>query len=107
MTFKFLNQVLRYAQSHFQNKMWNKNDMLEYLRTLCFSKNVVFNATEAFYQVQEYHGHHIWWNYEKFGIDILYYTDTPKHLIYLVIKNYIISMIPTLLKQTLMQNQEF
>ena len=33
ITFKVLNQALRYAQYYFQNKLWNKNKMLDYLRT--------------------------------------------------------------------------
>ena len=48
IAFKFLYQALRYSQYHFQNKLWNKNEMLEYLRPCCFSKNVTFNAIEAF-----------------------------------------------------------
>ena len=44
ITFKFLYD----AQCHFENKRWNKNEMLEYLRTCCFSKNVAFNAIKAF-----------------------------------------------------------
>ena len=30
ITFKFLNEVLKYAQYHFENKLWNKNEILEY-----------------------------------------------------------------------------
>ena len=56
IAFKFLNQALRYAQYHFQNKLWNKNEMLEYLRTCWFSKNRTFNAIEDFQQGQKYHG---------------------------------------------------
>ena len=45
---KFLNKAPKYAQCHFENKLWNKNEMLEYFRTCCFSKNVVFNAVDVF-----------------------------------------------------------
>ena len=48
ISFKFLDQGLRYDQYHFQNKLWSKNEMLQYLRTCCFSKNVAFNAIEVF-----------------------------------------------------------
>ena len=47
---------------------------------------------------------HVWQQYENFGIDNLDFADTPMHLLYLGIKKYIISMIPTLLKQRLRQN---
>ena len=72
--------------------------MLEYLRTYCFSKNVAFNAIEDFQQGQEYHGPDVWQKYEKFGIDIFDFAETPMHLLYLGIKKYIISIIPILLK---------
>ena len=72
--------------------------MLEYLRRCCFSKNIAFNAIEAFKQGQEYHGPNVWQKYEEFDIDILDFADTPMHLLNLGIKKYIISMIPTLLK---------
>ena len=81
--------------------------MLEYLKTCCFSKNSIFNAIDAFQQEQEYHGPDVWQKYDKFGIDIFVYADTPMHLLYLGIMKYIISMIPTLLKQRLRQNQNF
>ena len=71
ITFKFLNDALKYAQYHFENKLWNKNEMRKYLRTCCFSKNVVFNAIEAFQQGQEYHGEDVCQNYKEFGIDII------------------------------------
>ena len=48
ISFKFLNEALKYAQYHFEDKLWNKIEMLEYLRLCCFSKNVAFNAVEAF-----------------------------------------------------------
>ena len=98
---------LKYAQYHFKNKVWNTNEMLEYLRTCCFSKNVAFNAIVAFQQGQEYHGPYVWQQYEEFGIDIFDFADTPMHLLYLGTKKYIINMIPTLLKQRLRQNQHF
>ena len=91
ITFKFLNQTLKYAQYHFQSKLWNKNEILEYLRTCCFSKNVALNAIEAFQQVKEYHGPDVWQKYEKFGIEILGFADTPMLLLFLGIKKYIIS----------------
>ena len=81
--------------------------MLECLRTCCFSKNVAFNAIEALQQEQEYHGPDVWWKNEEFSIDILDFTDNPMHLLSLSIKKYIISMISTLLKQRLRQNQHF
>ena len=68
-TFKFFDILLKYAQYHFENKLWNQNDMLEYLRTGCFSKNVTFNAIEAFQQSQEYHGSDVWNTNKEFGRD--------------------------------------
>ena len=106
VSFKFLNQALTYAEYHFENKLW-KNEMLEYLRTCCFSKNVAFNAIEAFQQGQEYHGPDIWQKYEEFGINILDFADTSMYLLCLDIKKYITSMIPILLKQRLRWNQDF
>ena len=84
-----------------KTKCWN------ILRICCFSKNLAFNAIAAFQQGQECHGPDIWKQYEKFGIDILGFADSPMHLLYLGIKKYIISMIPTLSKQRLIQNQDF
>ena len=72
--------------------------MLEYLRICCFSKNVAFNATEAFHQGQDYLGPDALQKYEEFDIDILDFADTLMHLLYLGIKKYSIIMIPTLLK---------
>ena len=92
ISFKFLNKAMEYAQYHFQNKLWNKNEMLEYLRTCCFSKSVAFNAVVAFQQGQEYNGPDVWQKYEEFCIDILDFADTPMHLLYLGIKKYIISI---------------
>ena len=46
--FRSLNQALKYAQYQFQNKPWNKNEMLDFLRTFYFSKNMAFNAIETF-----------------------------------------------------------
>ena len=46
ITFEFHNKALRYAQYPFQNKLWNKNDLLEYLRTCCFSKEYGFNTID-------------------------------------------------------------
>ena len=48
ITFKFLNQVMRYAQYYFENKLWNKNEMLEYLITCCILKNFAFKSIVAF-----------------------------------------------------------
>ena len=70
---------MRYAEYHFQHKLWNKNEMLEYLGTCCFSKNVAFNAIEAFQQIQGYHRPDVWQKYEAFGIDI-YFASMPLDL---------------------------
>ena len=104
---QFLSKALKYAQYHFKNKLWNVTEMLEYLRTCCFSKILAFNAIEAFQLEQEYHGSDVWWMYEEIGIDILDFANTPMHLWYMGIKEYIISIIPTPLKQRLRQNQDF
>ena len=69
--------------------------------------NVAFNAIAALKQGQECHGLDVWQKYEEFGIDILDCANTPMHLLYLDIKKYIISMIPTFLKQRMRQNQCF
>ena len=80
ITFTFLNEALKYAQYHFENKLWNKNEMLKYFIKCCFSKNVVFNANEAFPLGQEYHGPDVLQKYKEFRIDILDFSDTPIHL---------------------------
>ena len=67
---------------------------------LCF-KNEAFNDIETFQLGQDYHGLDVWQKYEEFSIDILDFADTPMQLLYLGIKDCIISMIPTLLKQRL------
>ena len=59
---------------------------------------MVFNAIEAFQQGQEYHGLEPWQQYEKFGINILDFSDTPIHLLHLSIKKCMINMIQSLLK---------
>ena len=56
ISFKFLKEALKYAQYQFENKLWNKNEILRYVRTCCSSKNVAFNAIGAFQQGQEYYG---------------------------------------------------
>ena len=61
--------------------------MLESFRTCCFSKKVAFNAIETFQQGQEYHGPDVWKKDEKFGIDILDFSDTPMHFLHLGIIN--------------------
>ena len=99
ITFKFWNNALKYAQYQFEDIFLNKNKILEYLRTWCFSRNVAFNAIEAFHQGQEYQGPDVWKKYEEFVMDILDFAETPRHLLYLCIKKYILSMIPTLLRQ--------
>ena len=82
ITFKFLNQALRYNHYHinipktFDERPVHEENLMEYLRTCCFSKNVTFNAIEAFEQGQEYHGPDGWQKYEDFGIDILDFADT-------------------------------
>ena len=81
--------------------------MLEYLRTYFFPTNMAFNAMETFQQGREYRGPDVWHKYEEFGIEILDFVDTRLHLLYLGIKKYVMSMIPTLLKQRLRQNQDF
>ena len=68
---------------------------------------MAFKAIEAFQKGQEYYGPDVWQKYEEFDMDILDFSDTPMHLLYLGIKIYIISMIPTHLKQRLRQNQDF
>ena len=98
ITFKFINEALKYDQYHFENKLWNKNEMLEYLRTCFFSKNMAFDAIEVFQQGQEYHGPEVWQKYKEFGVLNLDFSDTPMNLLYLGIKKYIISMIQALLK---------
>ena len=90
-----------------KNMPWNKNEMLEYLRTCYFLKNVVFNATEDSQQGQEYHGPGVWQRYKELDIDIFDFVYTSMHLLYLGSKKCIISMIPTLLKQILRQMQDF
>ena len=47
--------------------------MLKYLRTLLFSKNVVFNAINTFQQGQQYDGPDVLQKYEEFGVDIFYF----------------------------------
>ena len=69
------------AQYHFQNNLWNKNKTLEYLKKLRFSKNVVFNAIEAFQQGQECHGLDVWQKCEELGIKTLDFVDTSMHLL--------------------------
>ena len=61
--------------------------MLKYFRSCCFSKNVAFNAIEAFQQGQEYHGQDVWRKYEDFGIDILDFADISMNLLYLASRN--------------------
>ena len=68
---------------------------------------MALNAIEDFQQGQEYHCPDVWQKYHEFDIVILDFADTPMHLLYLGIKKHIISMIPTLLKQRLRQNQHF
>ena len=99
MTFKLLDEALKNAQNHFKNKLWSKDETLEYLRACYFSKNLAFNAIEAFQPEQEYHGSDTWQKYEEFGIDIIDFADTPMHLLYLGKKCMI-----SLLKQRLRQN---
>ena len=38
INFKFLNEALKYTQYHFENKLWNKNETFDYLRTCCLQK---------------------------------------------------------------------
>ena len=83
MSFKFLNQALKYAQYFFYNKLWDTNEKLEYLRTCYFSKDKTLNAIEAFQQGQEYHGSDVWQKYEDFVIDILDSADTQMHFVLL------------------------
>ena len=103
----FFHEALKYSHYNFENKLWNENELMQYLRTWCFSKNVAFDAIKAFQQGQEYLEPDLWQKYEEFGIDILDFSDTPMHLLYLGIKKYIVSMIPTLLKQILRKEQHF
>ena len=47
----------------------------------------LFTDIEAIQQSQEYHGPDIWQKHEEFGMDILYFTNTPMHLLYLASRN--------------------
>ena len=68
---------------------------------------MAINAIEFFWQGQEYHGPENWQQYKETDIDILDFLDTTRYLLYLGIQKYMISMIPTLLKQGLRKNQHF
>ena len=91
----------------FKISFWTKIKCWSIWEHAAFVKEVAFNAIEVFQQGQEYHGLDVWQKYEEFGIGILDFADTSIHLLYFGIKKYIISMIPTLLKQRLRQSQHF
>ena len=59
ITFKFLNEDLKYTHYYLENKLSNKMEVLECVESCCCS-TVTFNAIKGFQKGQEYHGPELW-----------------------------------------------
>ena len=71
ITFKILNKAMKYAQSHFENNLWNKNETL-----------VGFQCYSGFSVWAGISWPKLWQLYKEFDIDILDFAGTPIHLLY-------------------------
>ena len=95
--FQFFNEALKYAQYHFENKLWNKFETLEYLQTW-WMKKCSFQFYWCFWTRIQVSCHRnsakVWGVWHR-------YPWCYKHSNAFVIfehKKYMISIIPSLLK---------